>query len=124
MMQEPSILIIAQPGHLRDSLQVLLTSLSGGLPILLANGWLVETLHVMKSQPVLVLVALEPASPKTEISAVVTQIKTRWPQTRLVALVDTEQQRQAVNSAGADRVWFKGTLAAQMLAEIERLLNG
>jgi hypothetical protein len=41
----------------------------------------------------------------------------------MVALVDTEQQRKAITSLGVDRVWFKGTLAAQMLAEIETLLN-
>jgi DNA-binding NarL/FixJ family response regulator len=78
----------------------------------------------MNSHPVLILVVMEPSSPRTDVNAVVAQIKARWPQTRLVVLVDTEQQRQAVTLAGADRVWFKGALAAQMLVEIEALLNG
>lgn len=124
MTQEPSILIIAQPGHLRESLQVLLAALPGNHPVVVARDGLVKMLSTMSSHPVLLLVVLEPSSPGTESNAVVAQIKTRWPQTRLVVLVDTEQQRQAVTSAGADRVWFKGTLAAQMLVEIEALLNG
>lgn len=124
MTQEPSILIIAQPGHLRESLQVLLAALPGNHPVVVARDGLVEMLSAMSSHPVLLLVVLEPSTPGTESNAVVAQIKTRWTQTRLVVLVDTEQQRQAVTSAGADRVWFKGTLAAQMLVEIEALLNG
>lgn len=124
MTQEPSILIIAQPGHLRESLQVLLAALPGNHPVVVARDGLVEMLSAMSSHPVLLLVVLEPSTPGTESNAVVAQIKTRWTQTRLVVLVDTEQQHQAVTSAGADRVWFKGTLAAQMLVEIEALLNG
>jgi DNA-binding NarL/FixJ family response regulator len=124
MTQEPSILLIAQPGHLRDSLQVLLAALSGGRSIVLASVCMDETLDAMNSHPVLVLVVLEPGYQRTEETAVIAQIKARWPQTRLVVLVDTEQQRQAATSIGADRVWFKGTLASQMLVEIEALLNG
>lgn len=124
MAQEPSILIIAQPGYLRDSLQVLLAALPGDHPVVVARDGLVQTLSAMSSHPVLLLVVLEPSSPGLEVNAVVAQIKAHWPQTRLVVLVDTEQQRQAATLAGADRVWFKGTLAAQMLVEIEALLSG
>jgi response regulator RpfG family c-di-GMP phosphodiesterase len=123
MTQESIILLMAQPGHLRDSLQVLLAALSGSHLVILMSDWPVETLSAINSHPVLVLVILEAESPRTEVSAVVTQIKTRWPQTRMIALVDTEQQRKAITSAGVDRVWFKGTLASHMLVEIEALLN-
>jgi hypothetical protein len=95
MTQEPTILLMAQPGHLRDSLRVLLAALSGSHPVVLTSDWPVETLSAINGHPVLVLVILEPESPRTEVSAVVSQIKTRWPQTRMVALVDTEQQRKA-----------------------------
>ena len=124
MTQEPSILVIAQPGHLRDSLQVLLASLSGGRPVVVAGGVLVEKPGTMNSHPDLVLVVLEPGSPGAEDSEVAAKIKTHWPQTRLVVLVDTERQRQSMIAAGADRVLFKGFLAAQLLVEIEGLLNG
>lgn len=123
MTHTHSILLIAQPGHLRDSLQVILTALSGGRPVVLESGWPEEPLGSVNGLPVLVLAVLEPGSSENEVNAAITHIKIRWPQTRLVVLVDTEQQRQVVASAGADRVWFKGTLAAQMLAEIEVLLN-
>jgi DNA-binding NarL/FixJ family response regulator len=122
MTQTPSILLVAQPGHLRDSLQVLLTALSGGRQVVLANGW-GETASAVNSQPDLALVVLEPGSQGSEEGADVAQIKSTWPQTRVVVLVDTEKQRQAIAFAGADRVWFKGALAAQMLVEIEALLN-
>lgn len=124
MTQTPSILIIAQPGHLRDSLQVLLTALSGDRQVVVANSWQLETPGVGNSHPDLVLVVLEPNSHGFEEEVDVAQIKTRWPKTQLIVLVDTEQQREAVASAGADRVWFKGTFAARMLDEIEALLNG
>ncbi len=123
MIQESSIILIAPPGHLRDSLQVLLAALPGGHPIVVASGEQMEMLGTISRDPVLVLIALELSSPGTQVNVVVAEIKHRWVQTRLVVLVDTEQQHQAVTSAGADRVWLKGTLAAQMLVEIEALLN-
>jgi hypothetical protein len=122
--QKSSILLVAQPGHLRHSLQLLLTTLSGGRPVQVASSWQVETLNNVNVCPVLVVVVLGNGVLETEIGADLTQIKTRWPQTRLIVLVDTEQQRQIVSFTGADRVWFKGTLAAQMLVEIEELLSG
>ena len=123
MIQESYILLIAPPGHLRASLQVLLAALPGGHSIVVASGEQMETLGTLNRDPALVLIALEPSSSGTQVDAVVAEIKHRWLQARLVVLVDTEQQRQAVASAGANRVWFKGTLAAQMLVEIEALLN-
>jgi DNA-binding NarL/FixJ family response regulator len=124
MKQTPLILLVAQPGHLRDSLQVLLTALSGGRPVVLADSWLGETARTVNGHPDLVLLVLEPDSQNSEGMADIAQIKSIWHQTRVVALVDTEQQRQAVASTRADRVWLKGRLAAQMLVEIEELLNG
>lgn len=123
MMQEPFLLLIAQPGHLRDSLQVLLAALSGSSPMVVASDWPMGTTGVVGGHPNLILLVLEPGNPDEEASAMVSQIKTRWPQSRLVALVDTEQQRQVITSAGADHAWFKGTLAAQMLVEIEAFLK-
>jgi hypothetical protein len=123
MAQKPTILLVSQPGHLRDSLQVLLTSLSGTPRVVLEIGWSAKMIKAVKSHPVLVFVVMEPDCLEDVISTSVAQIKTHWPQTRLVALVDTEQQCQAATSAGADRVWFKGTLAAQILVEIEALLK-
>lgn len=91
--------------------------------MVLANSWPSETPGVGNSHPDLVFVVLEPGIQGADEEADVAQIKTRWPQTQLIVLVDSEKQREAVASAGADRVWFKGTLAAQMLVEIEGLLN-
>lgn len=122
MTQDSSILIIAQPGYLRDSLQVLLAALSEGRPVIMSSGRLGESINTVNSHPILVMVVLEPDIPGTEVSAAVAQVKTRWPETRLIVLVDSEYQ--AVTSYGADRVWFKGMLAAQMLVELEKLLNG
>jgi hypothetical protein len=122
--QKPPILLVAQPGHLRDSLQLLLTTLSGGRPVRVASSWQVKALSNVNRHPALVVVVLGSGVLETEIGADVAKIKTRWPKTLLIVLVDTEQQRQAVTSIGADRVWFKGTLAAQMLVEIEELLSG
>ena len=100
MTQKPTILLVAQPGHLRDSLQVLLTALSGGRLVVLANSWPVDTPSVMNGQPDLVVVVPEPGSQETEDNPDVAQIKTRWPLTRLAVLVDTEWQRQDA-AAGA-----------------------
>jgi DNA-binding NarL/FixJ family response regulator len=123
MTQDPLILLIAHPGSLRDSLRVLLTTISGSQPVIRANDGSEENLSAINGYPDLVLVVLEPDIAGTEENTDVTQIKIRWPQTRLVVLVDSEEQRQAITSTGVDRVWFTGTLAAQMLVEIEALLN-
>jgi hypothetical protein len=123
MTEETTILIIAPPGTLRDSLQILLAALPGNRSVIVTSGWLVESLRRNNHHPVLVLLVLEPGSSGAEVREVIAYIKTHWSQAALVVLVDTESQRQAVTSAGADRVWYKGTLAAQMLFEIEGLLN-
>ena len=123
MTQDASILLIAQPGKLRESLQVLLAAISGNRPVLLASNWPVETISAREKPLVLVMLVLERGSLGTQATTLVTEIKSRLPQARLVVLVDTEQQQHAATFAGADRVWFKGALAAQMLVEIEMLIN-
>ena len=123
MTQDTSILLIAQPSNLRESLQVLLSAISGNRPVLLASNWPVEAISTREKLLVLVMLVLERGSLGTQASTLVTEIKSSLPQARLVVLVDTEQQQHAATFAGADRVWFKGALAAQMLVEIEMLIN-
>src|SRR5512146_43747 len=124
MTQDPAILLIAKPGYLRDSLVVLLTALSKSLPVILVSNWPAETRSALRCYPVLVMVVLEPGSTGVEVNDMVAKIKNHWPHIHLVALVDSEGQRQAASAAGVDRVWLKGTLAAHMLGEIESLLTG
>ncbi|HNT74037.1 MAG TPA: hypothetical protein PKH77_03340 [Anaerolineae bacterium] len=121
-MESAVACIVAQPGPMRSSLQMLMTTMPqvavvnavGDAGALLGLG--------NEQQPDLIL--LDPHRSDTPVSNAVQQIQSRCPQTRCLVLADSVQQQQEAEAAGAHRVLLKGLSGARLSAAIEGLLTG
>jgi DNA-binding NarL/FixJ family response regulator len=116
------ILIVARPGHFRDSLVAVLTTLPR-VELFPVNGlnrshW--ETLPL--AQPVIALVDLEAEdiSQSTSLGA----LKDNWPGIRCIALVDNLQQARAARSGNVDLALSRSASAGELLSAFQRLSAG
>jgi DNA-binding NarL/FixJ family response regulator len=121
MNPRSSILIVARPGQLRDSLQVLLNSIFPQGSIRLAEDGLSAIDGKMDDHPALALIAFEPAH--LNIRQTLEQFQRVWPQARTIVLVEDEGGHSAALAAGADIVLMKGMRAARLLARIEEFIE-
>ena len=109
-------LIIAVPSPLQDGLLALLTT-SNQISAVLVAEEASQALRMVKAHhPNLVI--LDGHFPQARM--VLEQIKSRWPQTRCIALVGSVEQERAFNEA--DAVLVEGFSPSQLLATIEDLL--
>ncbi len=116
------ILIVARPGHFRDSLVAVLKTLPR-VELFLVDGlnrshW--EALSL--AQPTIALVDLEAddLSQATCLGA----LKDNWPAIRCVALVDNLQQARAARSGKVDLALSRSASAGELLSAIQRLSAG
>ncbi len=116
-------LIIARQEQLRNSLQVLLASLPRIGSVELARIVPSSLDGREHAGPALVLLALDSSYTDAEILRTLRQLMSTWPAARTAVLVEDERQYQAVQTAGANLVVFKGIFAADMLKKIELLLS-
>ena len=117
---KPTILILAMPGDLQTSLQMLLSLLSDVAVLVTAAGY--SALQAIEGYaPALVIFdfALNGGDPQM----IVDMIKVRWPTIPCLVLVNDAQQRQRAQNTGADLVLVKGYPAAKLLAAVENLLS-
>jgi DNA-binding NarL/FixJ family response regulator len=120
----PWVLIIARQEQLRDSLQVLLTSLSGVGSVEVVGGLSSNLVEKDAAPAALVLLALDLSYSDSETLLPLQQIKSTWPGVKTVVLVEDERQYEFVQTIEVDVILFKGTRAALMLKHIEQLLPG
>ena len=113
-------LLVIRPGPLRNSLQTLLTTLPQ--IEIIAEARDLSILHRMREewQPDLILIEAAPIEKMLPKS--LHQIKQAWPNVWTIVLVDTMNQQQAAQVAGADAVLIKGFRAAQLVEIIEEVL--
>jgi DNA-binding NarL/FixJ family response regulator len=120
MDSRKSALIVAQSAQIRDSLLVLLRATPQ-----------IETIHQAEdSHSALALGSdIQPAlgvldynSTPDQLASDLINLRVAWPQARYLVLLDDEQDRRHVQSAGADVALVKGIRAATILEIIEGLL--
>lgn len=118
MDHRKSILVVAQPGLLRTSLVAVLTS-APEINVIAEADDLSLALSILEQQhPDLILVA---DNLNDQDWLVLRQIKLQFPQTRRVVLVDDVQQKQALESPGAEAVLLKGAPASNLFTALERV---
>ena len=113
-------LIIAKPGHLRNSLQSLLRTIpqieilaeSHDPSILLKIN---EEIH-----PELIL--LDASSIEGENWSALTKIKADWSDTKIIVLTENDQQGKIAREAGADYYLLKGFPATELVQLVESSL--
>ena len=116
MTEKESLLIVAAPGRLRDSLEALLKTLSWLHIVEPADNKLSALERMNQYQPKLILL-------DNETWSLLNSIKTLYPQVHCLALVNGLQQQRAAKSAGADITLLKGFVASELFAAIEKLLS-
>jgi len=117
---KPTILILAMPGDLQTSLQVLLSLLSD-VAVLVTAESSSALQAIERYAPVLVI--MDFALPGEDLPMIVNFIKTCRPTIPCLVLVDDEQECQNAQCTDADLVLVKGYPAAKLLADIEGLLS-
>jgi len=120
MEMKPTILILAMPGDLQTSLQMLLSLLSD-VAVLVTAESSSALQAIERNAPALVI--MDFALPEEDLPMIVKLIKIRWPTIPCLILVDEEQQCQNAQCPDADLVLVKGYPAAKLLADIEGLLS-
>jgi DNA-binding NarL/FixJ family response regulator len=113
-------LIVAQPGPLRDSLQALLTTMPQIEIVAEANEPSALLRLSDRIQPDIVL--LDASVSENDVWAALAQIRERWPQVRVIVLVESSLQQEQAEEAGADVALLKGFPAARLAVTIEGLL--
>lgn len=114
------VLIVANPGRIRDSLRALLGSISQIGIVFQANDSPSALKIIVDCQPALVLLDFKLAN--NDIQSILRQIRAGSPQTRCVILVDTIQQRWMAKVADVDSVLLTGFSAEELFTTIEKLL--
>jgi DNA-binding NarL/FixJ family response regulator len=113
-------LIVAQPGPLRDSLQALLTTVPQIEIVAEAKEPSALLRLSDRIQPDIVL--LDASLAESAAWAALAQIRERWPQARVIVLVESSLQQEQAEEAGADVALLKGFPAARLAVTIEELL--
>jgi DNA-binding NarL/FixJ family response regulator len=116
-------LIITRQEPLRESLRVLLASISKIGSVETASEVLPGLVEELDAPPALVLLALDSSYDVSETLHTLHQIKLHWPGAKTTVLVDNDSQYWTVQTAGADVILFEGIIAAQMLKRIDELLS-
>ena len=116
------ILIVARPGHFRDSLVAVLKTLPR-VELFLVNGlnrshW--ETLSPAQLEIALADLEADDISQASSLGA----LKEFWPGIRCIALVDNLQQARAARSGNVDLALSRGASAGELLSAIQRLSVG
>jgi DNA-binding NarL/FixJ family response regulator len=121
MMAQPvAVLIIAQPGQLRDGLQTLLKALPQVEQVLHADDSIALPAAQVRVDPALVV--LDGGCCCNGDLDGLQYVKARWPQARCIVMVEDECNAQAMQATDADVVLVKGVLATRLLAIVEDLL--
>lgn len=113
-------LIAAPPDSLRYSLQALLARLPQIDSVQSVDDTRSMLSTLTTAQPKLMV--LDVNLPGGETRTTLRLIKAMAPRTHTVVLVDTIEQQQALQTSSVDLVLLKGYPAAELFANIERLL--
>jgi len=111
------VMLIAKPSRFRDSVRLLLASMSPIEMIYVADG--MDSALEMKEAP---LVVVDAAVREGGLSAAIEEIRTAWPQAGLIILVEDEQEFQAAQATGAGLLLRKGFASARFIEAVETLL--
>ena len=117
---QPSALIVARPGDLRDGLHSLLTVTDGITSVFQADSARSAMRLVADESPELVILDFD--LPRENMVTLLARIKARSPRSRCLVLAEHAEQREVAQGAGADLVLIKGSLASELLDSVKVLL--
>ena len=115
------VLLVGKPGHAREALAGLISTLPGPLGLVCADTGLLALKVVRENTPRMALIA--GGLPCAEVLELVRQIKQQWPQMACLVLAEKSEQQRDALLAGADYVMPPGMPSSQLLPVIQQLVN-
>ena len=119
-MPQKRVLIVAEPGPLRDGLQALVGAVPRVRPV--EHDDVESALRNGKRRGEVALVLLDVSLVGDGVEAALLSMKGKWPQARYIALADDARQHHSAAMAGADTVVMKGFRPSRLVEIIVRLL--
>jgi len=119
MNTQIEVLVIGRPSRFRDSIHMLLASMSLIKKTHLAD----DMVAALKMKVTLAVVVVDAEVGSPHLPTAVNKIKTAWPEARLVILVEDELEFQVAQATGADVLLRKGFPAAKFIEAVEGLLS-
>ncbi len=121
MNSDKPVVIVAQPGRVRDGLQALLVAIPQIRIVGLASDVQSAMSITIERAPDLVLLDAKPQSGR--YASALNQIRSRWPETRCLVLTDNARQWREAQSAGADDVLLRGFSGPTLFDSVHRLVR-
>jgi DNA-binding NarL/FixJ family response regulator len=121
MNSDKPVVIVAQPGRVRDGLQALLMAMPQIQIVGLANDLPSALTITVERAPDLVL--LDADLQNGGYATALGQIKHRWPETRCLVLTNSVHQCQEARSAGADEALLKGFSGPKLFGSVHKLVT-
>jgi len=115
------ILLMAQPGTLRDSLRALLSTLSG-VQTMQTHDVQSAQVAIRAFHPALLIVDLQPSGGR--LNEYMGLLRAESGHVKCVVLADGVQQQELALAAGADVVLLHGFPASRLATTIAQLVNG
>lgn len=115
-----SVLIIAQPGPLRDGLHALVGTMPQIGTVDVSGD--VDSAFGATFNECPALVLLDAHLNEDSVWLTVRRVKRKWPRARTIILAGNVEQQEAAEAAGADIVLLQGLPAGRLVAAIVRLL--
>jgi DNA-binding NarL/FixJ family response regulator len=113
--------LIAQPGRFRESIQILLTSISQISEVFPTES-VKETLSLAEIiTPAIVI--LDSQAINHDLPSALKMIGDTWQKTSRIVLVEDKNELQQATAHGADLVLMKGFNASMFISEIEKILK-
>ncbi len=119
-LKSQPVLIVAPPGRLRDGLQAMMRAVPQIADTAQADDG-PAALQMLAEHP-LALVLLDADLPGGEAWTLGRQIKARWPQTRVIILVNNDGPCQVAGGCDADAVLTKGFTVTALTETVAALL--
>ena len=119
--KDKSVMILANPGPLRDGIHAFLFAMPQIESITLANDVQAALGHPTGRSPSLIVLDADLMT-KGDLVSTVRQIKINWPQSRSILLANDVWQQMEAETAGIDAVLLKGAPPARITATVVRLL--
>ncbi len=111
------VMIVAEPGRLRDGLQALLASYLGAEPLMTGERGPSAAEAICTAQPDLVILDEGLLGPET--AALVKEVKSKWSWMGCIVVVDRTGHFLAMQEAGADYVLLRGFAVPRLFDALE-----
>lgn len=119
MTKHTPVLIVAQPGRVRDGLQALLMAVPEIEIVGLADDISMALVADVRCDPALVL--LDMRLDGGEGRVLLERFRQRWPGARYLLLAENVHQQRAAAAAGVDDSLLKGFSTTRLFESIQRL---